>query len=86
MLSNYTSNNNILSNTIVNGTNGNGVNNSGKGEPPSSEEPASMNNELEKYLNRDYWESRERQDLIGAGQSCIEYLSNCWTELSSTTS
>jgi len=69
MLSNYTSNNNILSNTIVNGTNSNGVDNSGKGEPPSSEEPSSMNNELEKYLNRDYWESRERQDLIGAGQA-----------------
>merc|ERR1719348_2642837 len=65
MLSNYSS-----LNTVTNGSNGNGVA-TGKGGPSYPEEPANnnMNSELEKYLNRDYWEKRERQDLIGAGQA-----------------
>ena len=29
----------------------------------------SQASELEKYLNRDYWEQRETQDLVSAGQA-----------------
>ena len=56
---------NHYTNNVSNGTNGNGM-------KPDLEEPPSnnmMNSELEKYLNRDYWEQRERQDLVGAGQA-----------------
>ena len=65
MLSNYSN-----LNAVTNGSNGNGVA-AGKGGPSYPEEPVNnnMNSELEKYLNRDYWEKRERQDLIGAGQA-----------------
>ena len=62
--------NSYSTNNLSNGSNGNGVT-SGKGDPTVSEDQTYMNNnsELEKYLNRDYWEQRERQDLIGAGQA-----------------
>ena len=62
ILSNYSA----VNNSVTNGTNGN------NGMKPESDEPVAnnmMNTELEKYLNRDYWEQREKHDLVGAGQA-----------------
>ena len=56
---------------VTNGSNGTSSV-AGKNGPPSLPDdpinPAQAG-ELEKYLNRDYWEQRERQDLVSAGQA-----------------
>jgi len=51
-----------LGNGVTNGTNGSNGGGSvgGKGGPPV--DLGGQDSELEKYLNRDYWERRERQD------------------------
>ena len=69
--------NSLSNNTVTNGANGNGTNGAasvGKGmmeDPPINPGQAG---ELEKYLNRDYWEQRERQDLVSAGQAKTNIL------------
>merc|ERR1719282_1417261 len=61
--------NSLSNNTVTNGTNGNGTNGDSSVGKGMMEDP-SLNpgqaGELEKYLNRDYWEQRERQDLVSA--------------------
>ena len=69
--------NNLSNNSVTNGNgdNGNGMSGSSVGKG-MMEEPINPGQagELEKYLNRDYWEQRERQDLVGAGQAKVNIL------------
>ena len=64
--------NSLSNNTVTNGVNGNGTNDSNSVGKVMMEDPAinpGQASELEKYLNRNYWEQRERQDLVSAGQA-----------------
>ena len=64
--------NSLSNNTVTNGANGNGTNGATSVGKVMMEDPAinpGQASELENYLNRDYWEQRERQDLVSAGQA-----------------